>query len=172
MKPSIDEIAAAIAQKDKARIIPSCLTALNKLGLSTQVTMNAVYLTDATAREIKIGNRTIMFKRCAPRNFAYQTEVFPLVVCAMKEIGAANVTEEHIDMIKNAIDKCEDKDAIRHDYNVAPSWIRKKTLYMMKAWTNLTKEERQTILTNIADEKGIVENVVEKDYWVSMTLRI
>ena len=126
LKPSIDEIAAAIAQKDKARIIPSGLTALNKLGLSTQVTMNAVYLTDATAREIKIGNRTIMFKRCAPRNFAYQTDVFPLVVCAMKEIGAANVTQEHIDMIKNAIDKCEDKDAIRHDYNVAPGWIRKK----------------------------------------------
>lgn len=42
---------------------------------------------------------------------------------------------------------------------------------MMKAWTNLTKEERQTILTNIAEEKGIVENAVEKDYWVSMTLR-
>ena len=124
LKPSIDEIAAAIAQKDKARIIPSGLTALNKLGLSTQVTMNAVYLTDATAR--KIGNRTIMFKRCAPRNFAYQTDVFPLVVCAMKEIGAANVTQEHIDIIKNAIDKCEDKDAIRHDYNVAPGWIRKK----------------------------------------------
>ena len=62
LKPSIDDIAVAIAQKDKARIIPSGLTALNKLGLSTQVTMNAVYLTDATAREIKIGNRTIVFK--------------------------------------------------------------------------------------------------------------
>ena len=61
LKPSIDDIAVAIAQKDKARIIPSGLTALNKLALSTQVTMNAVYLTDATAREIKIGNRTIVF---------------------------------------------------------------------------------------------------------------
>lgn len=28
-----------------------------------------------------------------------------------------------------------------------------------------------TILTNIAEEKGIVENAVEKDYWVSMVLR-
>ena len=63
LKPSIDDIAVAIAQKDKARIIPSGLTALNKLGLSTQVTMNAVYLTDATAREIKIGNRTIVLKQ-------------------------------------------------------------------------------------------------------------
>ena len=63
LKPSIDDIAVAIAQKDKARIIPSGLTALNKLALSTQVTMNAVYLTDATAREIKIGNRTIVLKQ-------------------------------------------------------------------------------------------------------------
>ena len=62
LKLSIDDIAVAIAQKDKARIIPSGLTALNKIALSTQVTMNAVYLTDATAREIKIGNRTIVFK--------------------------------------------------------------------------------------------------------------
>ena len=61
LKPSIDDIAVAVAQKDKAGIIPSGLTALNKLALSTQVTMNAVYLTDATAREIKIGNRTIVF---------------------------------------------------------------------------------------------------------------
>lgn len=41
----------------------------------------------------------------------------------------------------------------------------------MNNWTGLTKEERLTILTNIAEEKGIVENAVEKDYWVSMALR-
>ena len=63
LKPSIDDIAVAIAQKDKAGIIPSGLTALNTIALSTQVTMNAVYLTDATAREIKIGNRTIVLKQ-------------------------------------------------------------------------------------------------------------
>ena len=77
LRPSIEDIAYAIAEKDKARIIPSGLTALNKLGLSTQVTMNAVYLTDATARELTIGNRKIIFKRSAPRNFAYKTDLFP-----------------------------------------------------------------------------------------------
>jgi len=126
LKPSIDDIAAAIAQKDKARIIPSGLTALNKLGLSTQVTMNAVYLTDATAREIKIGNRTIVFKRSAPRNFAYKTDIFPLVVCAMKEIGEHNITDDYLVIIKDAIDKCEDKEAVRYDYSIAPGWIRKR----------------------------------------------
>lgn len=41
----------------------------------------------------------------------------------------------------------------------------------MNNWTKLTKEERLTILANIADNKGIVENAIEKDYWVSMVLR-
>ena len=41
----------------------------------------------------------------------------------------------------------------------------------MNNWTKLTKEERLTILTNIAENKGIVENAIEKDYWVSMALR-
>lgn len=38
-------------------------------------------------------------------------------------------------------------------------------------WTMLTKEERLTILANVAEDKGIVDNAVEKDYWVSMVLR-
>lgn len=42
---------------------------------------------------------------------------------------------------------------------------------IMNTWTELTKEERLTILPNVAENKGIVENAVEKDYWVSMTLR-
>lgn len=126
LKPTIDEIAAAIAQKDKARIIPSGLTALNKLGLSTQVTMNPVYLTDATARQVKVDGRTIIFKRSAPRTFAYKTDVFPLIVCAMKEIGEENITEDQLRLIQEAIGKCEEKEAIAYDYSIAPGWIRKK----------------------------------------------
>ena len=41
----------------------------------------------------------------------------------------------------------------------------------MNNWTKLTKEERLTILANIAENKGIVDNAIEKDYWVSMALR-
>lgn len=38
-------------------------------------------------------------------------------------------------------------------------------------WTKLSKEEQLTILSNVAREKGIVGNAIEKDYWVSMALR-
>ena len=126
LRPSIDEIAYAIAEKDRARIIPCGLTALNKLGLSTRVTMNAIYLTDATAREVNIGNRKIIFKRSVPRNFAYKTDIFPLVVAAMKELGKDNITDEHISIIKKAITKCYNPDDVRHDYNISPLWIKQR----------------------------------------------
>ena len=119
LRPSIEDIAYAIAEKDKARIIPSGLTALNKLGLSTQVTMNAVYL-------LTIGNRKIIFKRSAPRNFAYKTDLFPLIVAAMKELGKDNVTDEQIAIIKQTIEKYGSPDEIKYDYSIAPQWIKQR----------------------------------------------
>lgn len=126
LRPSIEDIAHAIAEKDKARIIPSGLTALNKLGLSTQVTMNAVYLTDATAREVTIGSRKIIFKRSVPSSFAYKTDLFPLIVAAMKELGKDNVTDEQIAIIKQAIEKYGSPDEIKYDYSIAPQWIKQR----------------------------------------------
>ena len=126
LRPSIEDMAYAIAEKDKARIIPCGLTALNKLGLSTQVAMNAVYLTDATARELIVGNRKIIFKRSAPRNFAYKTDLFPLIIAAMKELGKDGVTDEHVAMIKQAIERYGNPDEIKYDYSIAPQWIKKR----------------------------------------------
>jgi len=125
-KPSIDLIAKAIAEKDKARIIPSGLTALNKLGLSTQVPMNALYQTNGTPRKIKVGNRNIIFKKGVPRNFAYRSELFSLAISAMKEIGEEHVTDDVIHHVKSILDKEQDKEIIQHDFQIAPQWIRKK----------------------------------------------
>src|SRR5690348_16562513 len=38
--PTAEEVAAAIAKRDRARIVPTGTTALHALGLSTQVPMN------------------------------------------------------------------------------------------------------------------------------------
>ncbi len=68
LKPSTEEIAEAISRRDKARIIPTGSLALNALGLSTQIPINVVYYTDGSARKIEIGNRTVKFKKTAPKN--------------------------------------------------------------------------------------------------------
>ena len=124
-KPTIDVIAKVIAEKDRADIIPSGLTALNLLGLSTQVPMNAVYLTNGTPRVISVGNRKITFKKATPRYFAYKTKLFPLVVTALKEIGEENVDDNMVIKIKDILSK-EDSELLRHDFLIAPQWMRKK----------------------------------------------
>ena len=59
--------------------------ALNRLGLSTQMPMNVVFLTNGAPRRIKIGNgRGILFKHSSSgKNFAYKSELMMLVVTAM-----------------------------------------------------------------------------------------
>lgn len=125
-KPTIDLIAQAIAEKDKSRIIPSGLTALNLLGLSTQVPMNAVFLTNGTPRTISVGNRKIIFKKSVPKNFAYKSDLFSQVVFAMKEIGEEKLDDDIISKIKMILSKEKNQEIIKQDFLIAPLWIRKK----------------------------------------------
>jgi len=39
------------------------------------------------------------------------------------------------------------------------------------SWVELSLVEKQTILAHVAEDKGIDDNAVEKDYWVSMVLK-
>ena len=122
--PSTEEIAKAIARRDKTRIILTGVQALNKLGLSTQVPMKIVYLTDGAARTIKIGKRTITFKKTSPKNLLTQGEISSLVIQALKTIGQEKVDSEIVKKIQ-AILKDEKKENIINDARLAPAWINK-----------------------------------------------
>lgn len=68
LMPSAEEIATAIAKRDKIRTVPTGVYALNALGLSTQMPMKIVLFTDGSPREIKVGKRTIKFKKTTPKS--------------------------------------------------------------------------------------------------------
>lgn len=123
IRPSTEEIAKAIAKRDKARIIPTGVLALNVLGLSTQVPLNTVYLTDGSARTIKVGKRTIKFKKTSPKNLSVLGEISSLVIQALKEIGKENVTANEIHIVLKHLKKEKTKH-LEHDINLAPEWIR------------------------------------------------
>lgn len=122
--PSTEEIAKAIANRDHARIIPTGAYALNALGLSTQVPLNIVYLTDGTARSITVGNLKIKFKKTSPRNLAAKGKISSLAIQALKAIGKDKLRKE--DMYKLMILlKKENPDYLKNDIKLAPEWIRK-----------------------------------------------
>ncbi|MDD3772045.1 MAG: DUF6088 family protein, partial [Weeksellaceae bacterium] len=70
VKPAYEEIAKAIAKRDKARIVPTGVMAMHLLGLSTQIPMNIVYLTDGAARKLTLGKASIVFKKTSPKNLS------------------------------------------------------------------------------------------------------
>ncbi len=124
--PSLDEIANAIAQRDKARIVPTGDYALNKLGLSTQVPANAVYLTDGSQRRIAVGQgRGILFKHTSElKVLAYQSDLMMLIVSAMRAIGEGMITEEQMAILASHL-KNVSKENFAKDISLAPIWVRK-----------------------------------------------
>jgi predicted transcriptional regulator of viral defense system len=134
--PDIEEIGQAIARRDRAKIIPTGSYALNRLGLSTQVPMNIVYLTDGAARTVKIRKFTIKFKKTTPRNVSAAGSISKLVIQALRTIGKENITDEEIKKILNLL-KHEKPTLLEHDIWLAPAWIRD---IMKLALTSKTNE--------------------------------
>lgn len=120
--PTTEKIAKAIAKRDKARILPTGSYAMYMLGLTTQIPLKLVYLTDGSPRKITIGKRTIQFKKTTPKNLSLKGEVSKLVVQALREIGKDKATPEEITKIQNLL-KNEDKKTLRHDITLAPQWV-------------------------------------------------
>jgi hypothetical protein len=125
LMPSFDQIATAIAERTHARIVPTGDYALNVLGLSTQVPMNCVYLTDGSPRKVEIaGGRGILFKKTAPKNLSFKNRLAMLVTSALKSVGCGKVTEEQISHTEQLLKK-EDKESVLADLSLMPIWIRK-----------------------------------------------
>lgn len=122
--PGIDQIAQAIASRDRSEIVPTGVYAQNRLGLSTQIPMNAVYLTNGTPRRIKIYNgKGILFKRVSPKTFQFKNKIALMLTLALKDIGEGNVTDEQKGILKKIVNK-ESRQSLTQDYALMPDWIR------------------------------------------------
>jgi len=134
--PTAEQIAQAIAKRDKARIIPTGSYALYKLGLSTQIPMNVVYLTDGSARKIQVGNQKIYFKKTSPKNLAVNNQLSNLIIQALKELGESKINNNVKNNLKEIISKSGESQNIKKDIINAPVWIKKIMLQIIKEIQN------------------------------------
>ena len=123
--PSVDKIVQAIAARDNAEVLPSGMTALNVLGLSTQVPMKYSYLTTGSERIIKLENQEIRLKRGVPKNFCYETKLIALLVQALKTLKQPNVGEEELQVIRSLISREPDRRALAKDVDMMPIWMKR-----------------------------------------------
>lgn len=133
--PSTEEIAEAIATQEKARIIPTGAQVLYKLGISTQVPLKAVYLSDGIRRTIKLGKRTINFKITTPKRLATEGKISSLVIQALRELGKDQVDDRLLRQIKKSLQK-EDLEKLQYDAKLAPEWIATILFSILKELKN------------------------------------
>ena len=126
IKPSENEIALAVAKHDNVKINPTGAYAMHALGLSTQVPINAYFITNGAPRKIKLSdNMSIVFTHSSrAKDFAYKSEVMQLIVAAIKESGEGKLQDDEKTIIKEHLSKVP-KTKFEHDIKLAPIWVRK-----------------------------------------------
>jgi hypothetical protein len=122
LSPSADDIARALAGRDRARLQPAGAYAANLLGLSDQVPARAVFLTDGRSRTVKVGPTTIHLRRTTPRNMAAAGRLSGLLIQALREVGAEHVSRDQIDHLKRTLPVEERRDLLK-DMTLAPAWM-------------------------------------------------
>lgn len=123
--PSVDEMVKAIAHRDKSKVQPCGMTALNMLGLSTQVPTKYTYLTSGSSRKLKLGDRLIELKRSVPKNFVFKTTLCALLMQALKSLGKKNISKQEIVQISKLIDNEKRMEQFKLDILLMPIWMRK-----------------------------------------------
>lgn len=122
--PSAFELVTEIAKRDKAIIIPTGVTAANRLGFSTQVPMNTSFLTTGSSRTLTLGNRTVTLKHGAPRNFAFRGKLMQELVQALRSIGEGNITQQDEQQLAKLLAESPEKQTIEYDLLLTPVWMR------------------------------------------------
>ncbi|MGB1127036.1 MAG: DUF6088 family protein [Opitutales bacterium] len=120
--PSTDDIAKALVGRDEIRLQPSGAYAANQLGLSTQVPMKVVYLTDGPSKTVQVGKRQIQLRQTTPKNMATAGKISGLAIQALKHIGKDQVDDAVIATLSKRLDDAARRQLIK-DIRSAPAWI-------------------------------------------------
>lgn len=120
--PSTDDIAKALAGRDAIRLQPSGAYAANLLGLSTQVPMKVVYLTDGSSKTVQVGNQQIILKNTTLKNMATAGKISGLVIQALRHLGRDRVDDDVIAQLDRQLDDAARRQLMK-DIRYAPAWI-------------------------------------------------
>lgn len=122
--PSIYQVAHAIARKYNWTIAPAGNTALNLLGLSSQVPATWTFISDGRYVDYQIGGTCLRFKRTSNKEISKMSESTSLVIQALKAIGNKNVTSKQINLLKSKLSR-KQKDRLLEEGKTTSQWVYK-----------------------------------------------
>ena len=122
--PSPEKIAYALARAHNWTIAPSEDTALNKLGLSTQVPAVWTYVSDGPYHSRIVDGAQISFKHVANKNITGMSLTTLLVVQALRALGEHRIDEAAISKIQKRLSADEVKRLVAETER-STAWIKR-----------------------------------------------
>ena len=122
LSPDIDQVAQAFARKFNWQIEISGDSALNLLGLSTQIEAKYIYLCNGANRTYNILDTTLEFKKTSLKNIGFKYKESSLIVQALKALGKDRINTDIINIIRDNIDSSKYK-KILTDTKTTTVWI-------------------------------------------------
>lgn len=120
--PDINAVAEAIARKNNWTIAPDGNTALNLLGLSTQVPAKWEYLSSGDTKSYQVDNRSINFIHRADRELNGMSRKTMLVIQAIKALGAEHISDDVINQLASKT-SAKEKEKILVEAKPTANWI-------------------------------------------------
>lgn len=120
---SPDQIAQALARKFNWSIAPAGDTALNMLGLDTQVPSVQRYVSDGPYRTYTYGPFTLSFLHTANKEVSALSPTTSLVIQALKARGKDALSEADLDLIASKFDETQ-IEQILEEAKTTTVWIR------------------------------------------------
>lgn len=122
LSPTTDAIVKALKGRDNILLQPSGAYAANLLGLSEQVPMKIIFLTDGPARRVQLGRQVIILKHTTPRAMATAGKISGLLIQALRYLGQKHVDDSTVAQLRKRLSE-EDKKQLLNDIRYAPAWI-------------------------------------------------
>lgn len=119
--PSTEAVVSEIAHSRGETVVPHPVHAALAFGLTTQVPMRAIWLTDGRTRSVTVGGRKVELRHAAPSAFAHAGTLVGQALSALRYVGP---TEAPI-AVKKVRSKLapEDYETLRQSTQVMPGWL-------------------------------------------------
>lgn len=122
VSPSPNKFANAIARNFGWTIIPYGDTALNILGLSTQVPNIWSFVSDGPYKKYELNNIIIEFKHTTNKEITGLSYITALIIQALKALGKENISKSALDRLQDRL-TYDEKRLIISEAKYATSWI-------------------------------------------------
>jgi predicted transcriptional regulator of viral defense system len=116
------DVAKKIARKNRWTIAPSGNTALNALGLSTQVPAEYHFVSSGTNKEVDLGGIKLHFKHVPPKEIAGISAKSALIIEVIKALGRTGMSDFARVKIAGVLSSTA-KERLAHESKTSRVWV-------------------------------------------------